>query len=119
MSRSEEFHGARSGEIRFEHRETGDEVGLQPREGDRPPMRLAAWFHGDNDVPIAGYIRHVPNTKGTRVDILHVEESRRRHGVATALMRQLESIYGSENIEHGGRTSEGSAWWEKYRGGDQ
>jgi ribosomal protein S18 acetylase RimI-like enzyme len=108
VSRNEDFAQGRTGPIRFEHAE---------HAGEESTHRLAAWFDGDDAYPIAGYIRHTPHDKGTKVDMVHVDEGRRRRGVASALMGELERMYGSENIQHTERTDEGQSWWRKYRGG--
>jgi GNAT superfamily N-acetyltransferase len=115
MSRNGEFHAA-STSFRFEDIEDpydwDDPVGPDRRVSTH---RLSAWIPGD-DVPIAGHIRYTTTETGARVDNIQVEESRRRRGVATALMNRLESKYGADKVEHTGRTPEGEKWWAGYKG---
>lgn len=91
MSRSEEFHNGRLGPLRT-YREPAPDVGHQ---------RIGAYFeHDDEDHAVAGYIDHKPSEEGTHVRIVHVEEDRRRMGVASHLMGELEKEYPKWTTDH-------------------
>lgn len=66
-----------------------------------------------------GYISHQPDPSGktTKIRTLHVDDDRRRMGVATGLMHALEEKYGAENIDHGERTEAGKGFWKAYSNG--
>lgn len=89
------------------------QVAHEPDHENLGHDRAVAWFdHDDNDHRVAGYISHAPAADGnsTSVRVVHVEEDRRRMGVASHLMKHLEQRY--PHIDHGSRTPDGQAWWQ-------
>lgn len=83
---------------------TADQIGQHAGERE-----VVGWFEGDDDYPIAGYVRYQPGNP-VKVSALHVEPERRRMGVASRVMDHLEALYGADNVDHGDRTPDGQAF---------
>ncbi|PPS89542.1 GNAT family N-acetyltransferase [Streptomyces sp. MH60] len=62
---------------------------------------------------------HVPRRKADKILIEHLgtEEAHQRKGVGSALMDEMQRRHPGTPIDHGDRTDQGKAWWDKYTDG--
>jgi 8-oxo-dGTP pyrophosphatase MutT (NUDIX family) len=52
---------------------------------------------------------------GLVVNLMGTQKEFRSRGIASAMQDHLRSLYPTHVIEHGGRTTDGQAWWKQYK----
>ncbi|MFF2205326.1 hypothetical protein [Streptomyces sp. NPDC058145] len=56
-----------------------------------------------------------PDGQAVQVDMLEVERRFQKRGLASVLMDALYASHPTAWIDHGGRSPEGTLWWDRYR----
>ncbi|MGV9406972.1 hypothetical protein [Streptomyces sp. NPDC003667] len=56
-----------------------------------------------------------PDGQAVQVDMLEVEPRFQKRGLASVLMDALYASHPTAWIDHGGRSPEGTRWWDRYR----
>jgi GNAT superfamily N-acetyltransferase len=104
---------ADDGGIDFEHEETNT-------GGSKWPTKVVLKaLHPETGEQMGFLNYNVPRRKADRITVQRLEthEDHRGKGVGSALMDEMQRRHPGTPIDHGDRTPDGNAWWNKYSDG--
>lgn len=84
--------------------------------GSKYPLRRHLRAHTPDEGQLGALIYYPPRRRNgvVKVHNLHVVPDKRRRGIGSALMDEMQRRHPDSTIEHGDRTFEGEDWWAGY-----
>lgn len=84
--------------------------------GSKYPLRRHLRAHTPDEGQLGALIYYPPRRRNgvVKVHNLHVVPDKRRRGVGSALMDEMQRRHPDSTINHGDRTFEGEDWWAGY-----